>query len=100
MKWRLIFFWMKIYAYAKKKVEGLLTGSLLFIWNDGLYAGTELIDYARKWKKEVTFLPGDDKSHFDAVIDVDGVKFADVNINLTERGVYELHNREVRRGRV
>lgn len=99
MKWRLIFFWMRIYAFAKKKVEELLIGSMIVLLDTNLFVGNELMKYAKMWRQEVLFCEGDDKSHFDAYIDRKGVRLVDVNINITQRSAYEVHNREVRHGR-
>lgn len=97
MRWRWIFFWMRVYAYAKKKADELLTGSLICIVDTDLFVGADLIRYAKMWKQEVLFSEGEDKSHFNAYIEHKGVKLVDMGINITQRSAYEVHNREIRR---
>ena len=99
MKWRLIFFWVKVMAYAKKKAEELLIGSLICLSDTDLFVGRDLMKYAKLWGQEVMFSEGEDKSHFDAYIERKGVKLIDFGINITQRSAYEVHNREVRHGR-
>lgn len=99
MKWKLIFFWVKVMAYAKKKAERLLMGTLICLVDTDLFVGRDLIKYAKMWKQEVLFTEGDDKSHFNAYIEREGVRLCDYGINITQRSAYEVHNREVRHGR-
>ena len=99
MKWRIIFFWMRVLAYAKKKVDELITGTLICVVDTDLHVGSELMKYAKMWGQEVLFLPGQDKSHFNAYIERKGVKLMDYGVNITQRSAYEVHNREVRHGR-
>lgn len=99
MKWKLIFFWVRVMAYAKKKAEELLTGSLICLVDTDLFVGRDLMTYAKLWGQEVLFGEGEDKSHFVAYIERDGVRLCDYGINITQRSAYEVHNREVRHGR-
>lgn len=97
MKWRILFFWMRVMAYAKRKVEELLIGSLICIVDTDLFVGNELMKYAKIWHEEVKFEQGEDKSHFTAYIERKGVKLVDFQVNITQRSAYEVHNRGIRR---
>lgn len=99
MKWRILFFWMRVMTYAKKKAEELLMGSLIAIVDNSLFVGNELMKYAKMWGEEVKFEQGDDKNHFTAYIERKGVMLVDYQVNITQRSAYEVHNREVRRGK-
>lgn len=99
MKWRTIFFWMRLHNYAMKKAEELLTGTLITIVDNELYVGTELMKYAKMWGVEVQYEQGDDKNHFTAFIERKGVRLVDYYVSIQQRSAYEIHNREVRHGR-
>lgn len=99
MKWRTIFFWMRVLAYAKRKVKELISGSLIAIVDTDLFVGNDLMKYAKMWGEEVKYEDSEDKNHFTAYIERGGVRLVDLWVSIQRRSAYEAHNREVRHGR-